>query len=240
MSRSRRTAPSTTVLRRALLGAALAAGLALVGCGAAGPPADAKTSVVSFVGLDCSSCGDELAQKIAKRDGVYSAKFDKRRAELIVVAAPTFDVLAAAKQDKSQDPFELVLGAGKGSYIPWKEPPPGADVKTIAEDGVDVPDLAPHLVSGKVTVMEFGAKWCEPCRELDEHLLGVLQARSDVAYRKLDVGDWDTPLGTRYLKGVSALPYVIVFDKTGAKVDAISGLDVKRVDAAIAKGAGAP
>lgn len=240
MSRTPRATPPSTLVRRALLAATLTAGLSLAGCGAAGPPADARTSVVSFVGLDCSGCGDELAQKLSKRDGVYSARFDKRRAELTVVAAPTFDVLAAARQDKSDEAFELVLGAGKGSYIPWKEAPPGADVKTIAEDGIDVPDLAPHLVAGKVTVMEFGAKWCEPCRELDEHLLGVLQARPDVAYRKLDVGDWDTPLGARYLKGVSALPYVIVFDKAGAKVDAISGLDLKRVDAAIAKGGATP
>lgn len=235
---SRRPRPPGAA-RRAVLGGVVAAGLALAGCGAAGPPADARTSVVSLVGLDCSSCGVDLARKLSKRDGVYSARFDRRRAELVVIAAPTFDVLAAAKQDRSKDPFELVLGAGQGSYIPWKEPPPGADVKTIAEDGVDVPDLAPHLVAGKVTVMEFGAPWCEPCRALDEHLLGVLQSRPDVAYRKLDVGDWDTPLGTRYLKGVAALPYVIVFDKAGAEVDAISGLDVKRIDAAIAKGAGA-
>jgi hypothetical protein len=69
-------------------------------------------------------------------------------------------------------------------------------------------------------------------------MLAVVQARTDVAYRKLDVGDWDIPFGARYLKDVPALPYVVVFDKGGARVDAISGLDVKRVDAAIAKGSG--
>lgn len=229
-------------IRRSILRLSLAAsvGLALTACGAAGPPAEARTTVVSFVGLDCSDCGDELAEKLKKREGVYSTSFDKRRAELTVVAAPTFDVLAAAKADKSDEPFELVLGAGKGTYLPWKPVPEGADIKTVVEGGVDVPDLKPHLVEGKVTLMDFGAKWCEPCRELDEHLAKVVAGRQDVAYRKLDVGDWDTPLGMRYLKGVAALPFVIVFDKTGKEVDRISGLDLKRVDAAIAKAAATP
>ena len=63
----------------------------------------------------------------------------------------------------------------------------------------------------------------------------MLASRSDLAYRKLDVGDWDTPLGARYLKGVKALPYVLVFDKGGKQVAAISGLDLPALDAALAK-----
>jgi hypothetical protein len=58
-----------------------------------------------------------------------------------------------------------------------------------------------------------------------------------VAYRKLDIGDWNTPLAKRYLKGVPQLPYVIVFSKTGQQVSAVSGMDVAKLDAAIAKGA---
>ena len=85
--------------------------------------------------------------------------------------------------------------------------------------------------------MDFSAKWCEPCRKLDEHVLKMLETRDDVAYRKLDVGDWDTPLGQRYLKDAKELPYVIIFDKNGNKVEILSGLDLVKFDAAVNKAA---
>jgi hypothetical protein len=65
----------------------------------------------------------------------------------------------------------------------------------------------------------------------------LLVDRKDVAYRKLDIGDWDTPLAQRYLKSVPALPFVMVFGANKVKVEEIAGLDLARVDKAIAKAA---
>lgn len=207
-----------------------------VSCGGSQIPADARTTVLSLSNLDCGECGDMLASNLAKQKGVYKAAFNKRRAEVTVVASPSFDVFTTAKQAAAKEEFQLVLGAGKGSYLAWAQSPAGADVKTVAKDGEDVPDLAPHLVKGKVTIVDFSAIWCEPCRTLDEHVLKTIEKRPDIAYRKLDVGDWDTPLAQRYLKGIPNLPYVIVFGKNGERVDAIAGLDLAKLDAAIAKG----
>ncbi len=219
------------------LGLAAALALTLAACGGAQVPKDARTTVLSFDNLDCSDCGHELAEKLGKKPGVYRTKFDNRTAELTVVAAPSFDVLGTAKGLAQGEEYRLELGAGKGHYIAWTKPPEGIDVQTVAKDGADVPDLLPHLVRGKVTVIDFGAIWCDPCRKLDDHMLATLQKRDDVAYRKLDIGDWDTPLAQRYLKNVPALPYVLVFGKNGEKVDSIAGLDLARLDAAIGKGA---
>jgi thiol-disulfide isomerase/thioredoxin len=152
------------------------------------------------------------------------------------MAAPSFDALGAAERLKGDEKFGLAVGAGKGSYLPWAQVK-GGDVKTVAEGGADVPSLEPHLAKGKVTVVDFSAIWCDPCRTLDEHMLKLVEARQDVAYRKLEIGDWDTPLAQRYLKTARQLPYVLVYDKGGRRIAEVSGLDLAAIEAAIQKAA---
>ncbi len=115
------------------------------------------------------------------------------------------------------------------------EPPPGADVATAVADGRDVPDVASLAVPAKVTIVDFFASWCPPCRDVDRHVVEMLGRRTDLAYRKLDIVDWDSPLAKHWLRSVPNLPYVIVLAPDGRQVDAISGLDLARLDAAIAK-----
>jgi thiol-disulfide isomerase/thioredoxin len=132
--------------------------------------------------------------------------------------------------------YELVPGAGKGSYVAPAPMPAGADVATIVTRGEDVPDMARHLVRGKITIVDFSAYWCEPCRKVDEHMAELFARRADLAYRKAEIVDWDSPIAEHYLKGLQALPIVVVYDKEGKRIDLISGLDLARLDAAIAKG----
>jgi thiol-disulfide isomerase/thioredoxin len=201
------------------------------------PPPDAQKVVVSLTRVDCAECGDEIVTDLRSRPGVYQAEFDKQQAEVSVVASPNFDVFTSVRQLAAQKGFDAALGAGKGQYLEGPKFPEGADVQVVTTDGTDVPDLAPVLVKGKVTVVDFSAKWCKPCRQIDEHMVNVLGVRHDVAYRKLDIGDWSTPLAKRYLKAVPQLPYVIVYDAAGTKVTAISGVDLGGLNAAIMKGA---
>ncbi len=209
-----------------------------VGC-AGGIPSDAKTTVLSFTELDCSGCGEDMAKTLINEDGIFKTAFNNRKAELTVIAEPDLDVFALALRKKPpSEEWELVAGAGKGNYIAWEKPKEGLDVIQVTTDGEDVESLEPHLAIGKVTIVDFSAKWCEPCRDLDKHVLKTLEGRTDLAYRKFDVGDWDTPLGARYLKEVKDLPYVVVFDKTGNRVGVVSGADLAALDALIKKAAG--
>lgn len=205
-----------------------------LGCGG-GIPSNAKTTVLSLQGLDCADCSTEFVAELKGTKGVYEARFDRRRAEMTLVAAPELDPLALLRPLAEKEHATVVVGAGQGRYLASKAPPPGADVVWIARDGADVPDLGAHLAKGKVTVFDFSAPWCGPCRAVDEHVLDKYASSADFAYRKLDVGDWDTPLAKRYLSEAGKLPHVLVFDPKGQRVEVISGLELGRLDAAIAR-----
>jgi thiol-disulfide isomerase/thioredoxin len=121
------------------------------------------------------------------------------------------------------------------SFDPLPAAPAGADLTEIVKAGEDVPALEPHVAAGKVTLFDFYAVWCAPCRKIDAHVAALLGRRSDIAVRKLNVVSWETPVAGRYLKNVPNLPYVVVYGKDGKRSGAVSGLDLDALDRLIAK-----
>lgn len=121
------------------------------------------------------------------------------------------------------------------TFDPLPVPPAAADVAELSKEGEDVPSLEPHAVKGKVTLFDFYAVWCAPCRRIDAHVFALLGKRSDIALRKLNMVSWETPLAGRYLENVPGLPYVVVYDKSGKRVGAVTGLDLGALDKAIAE-----
>jgi thiol-disulfide isomerase/thioredoxin len=121
------------------------------------------------------------------------------------------------------------------TFDPLPALPAGADLVELSKQGEDVPALEPHAPKGKVTLFDFYAVWCAPCRKIDAHVFALLGKRGDLAVRKLNVVSWETPLSARYLKGIPSLPYVLVYGKDGRQVAAVAGFDLAALDRAIAK-----
>lgn len=120
------------------------------------------------------------------------------------------------------------------TFDPLPELSEDADFAEIAHEGEDVPNLEAHAVKGKITLFDFYAVWCAPCRQVDAHVYGLLAKRKDLALRKLNVVSWETSLAARYLKEVPGLPYILVYGKDGKRAGAVEGFDLKKLDKAIA------
>ena len=120
------------------------------------------------------------------------------------------------------------------TFEPLPKLPDNADVVWLAKAGEDVPDLDAHAVRGKVTVFDFYAEWCAACRKVDGHVYKRLANGEALAYRKLNVHEWESALGQRYLKNVPSLPFVVVYGKDGKRSATLHGADLPAFDRAIA------
>lgn len=227
-------------MRRAVAVAVFLTVIGAISSGCGGIPSTARTTVLSMKDLDSLAGATRLAKAVSTQDGVYRVLFDKGKAEITVLADPDVDVLVVAGNLRAAgETYAIVEGAGQGSYKSWEKLVPDADVKVLNENGADIPELESSLAKGKVTIVDFSAKWCAPCRMLDAYVTERLKSRRDLAYRKIDILDWDSPVATHYMSDVRALPFVIVYGKDGKEVDRITGVDQDRLEAAIDAGASA-
>ena len=198
--------------------------------GAAPARAD-RVQVFSIQGADCGQCGDEIKDELKKVKGGKKAEFDIHKVELTVKLADGVadaDIVAAVERAG----MTAIAGPGQGSYLPHPTYPPGADVATLSEDGAAVGPLDKLRVAGKYTVFDIYADWCGPCRTVDERLRALVQARPDIAVRKLNVVDFDTPLAREMGARLEALPYVVVFSPSGKRTD-IEGVAFDKLDKAL-------
>jgi len=192
--------------------------------------------VLSLQGLDGPHCFTGIETELRKVKGVVGVTFDSRVVEARVETRRNVPSgqLEAAVADAG---YLAIPGPGQGKWVAPRGFPEGSDVAIVIEKGDDVPDVDALAVPGKVTVVDFFADWCGPCRHMDAHLVKVLSQRSDVAVRKVNIVDWNTPAARRLLKMSSGIPYLLVYAKDGAKVAAVAGVLPEQLDAAIAKGA---
>ncbi len=195
-----------------------------------------KPVILSLQGIDGGKALDVVKESLEKIKGVKKVSFDTRTVEARVEMTqrvPTAKLIAAVEDAG----FLAVEGPGQGKWMPPKGFPEGSDVGIVSETGDEVESLEGLAVPGKVTLIDFYADWCRPCRMIDEHVNELLQKRQDVAVRKINIVDWNTPAARQVLKYTSGIPFVIVYGKKGEKVGTVDGFMPRDLDAQIDRGA---
>ena len=94
-------------------------------------------------------------------------------------------------------------------------------------------DINQHLALGNVTVIEFYADWCGPCRRLSPSLEQMASSDPEIALRKIDIVNWRTPVAQEF--NVHSIPQVNVYDRRGRLVGTVVGADIDEIKRYVAQ-----
>lgn len=83
-------------------------------------------------------------------------------------------------------------------------------VTVIKEDGKKI-DLDAVLTQGKITILDFYADWCPPCRSIGPQLQKLAESDREVCLVKIDIKTWGTPVSQQF--NLKNIPNIRVFDR---------------------------
>lgn len=117
-------------------------------------------------------------------------------------------------------------------YVAPPPPPPRPKSATASVTGARSPasgSIQPER--GKITIVDFYADWCGPCRKIGPVLEKIAEGNSDIVLQKINV-DKHRDLMQEY--NVNGIPHIIIYDKQADVVDTVIGADENRVRKAVA------
>jgi thioredoxin len=88
---------------------------------------------------------------------------------------------------------------------------------------------------GKITIVDFYADWCGPCRKIGPVLEKIAESNPDIVLQRVNV-DQHRDVVQEY--NITGIPHIIIYDKAGGEVDTIVGADERRVRKAVADAVG--
>jgi copper chaperone CopZ len=186
-------------------------------------PLFGDTLTFKVVGIDCGGCVPPVTKALKKVDGVKSVKVDAK--------AMTATVDVPADFDREQLRTALA-NAGFGAAFAGeqaRELQPVSDeiAKTLDiasyTDGKRV-DFAKITAAGKITIVDFYADWCGPCKVLEARIEHLMLANSDLALRRVNIGKWDNDAAKQATQlHAEELPYIRVYDAHGKFVTDVTG-----------------
>jgi len=131
----------------------------------------------------------------------------------VLGAAFTYDL---ALSESVSDPATHFLGtSGEG------------DVREL--DVVPEQPVSAYAIPARVTVIEFFAVWCPPCRHVESDLRRIASENPDVAVRTVDA-DRATELVKSLGRGPFALPIVVVFGRNGEERGRVLGYSPREIE----------
>lgn len=94
-------------------------------------------------------------------------------------------------------------------------------------------DVTKHLALGNVTIVDFYADWCGPCKQISPTLEQMAKNDPEIAVRKIDIVEWTSPVAKQY--HVSVLPQINIYNRAGKLVGTVTGVNAEKVQRYVAQ-----
>ena len=116
-----------------------------------------------------------------------------------------------------QERSEQRIQAGKSNAAKRKQYMDQTEKKyvDIRHNGAEI-TVQELAVPGKITVVDFYADWCAPCRKIAPYLVKLSEQHPDIVVRKVDIVNWNSPVAKQWK--LRSIPNMRVYDRNGKQV----------------------
>ena len=97
-------------------------------------------------------------------------------------------------------------------------------------------DISKHLALGNVTIVDYYADWCGPCKQVSPALEQLAKSDPEIALRKVDIVNWKSPVARQYR--ITSIPRVEIYGRKGELVGTVSGASADQVRQYVAQAKG--
>ncbi len=94
---------------------------------------------------------------------------------------------------------------------------------------INITDL---LARNKITIFDFYADWCGPCRAFSPKVERLIENNPNLALRKVDIVTWKSELSRQIAREyqMSGLPFILVFNDSGKLLGRVEGNYIEKIE----------
>ncbi|MBN4072264.1 cation transporter [Flavobacteriales bacterium AH-315-E23] len=192
------------------------------------------THTFRIEGMTCNNCANTATKALSKMKGVSSAKVVFESKTATVVAADSITREDLRQKIKSIN-FEALFDSDSLAPELTKEEKEKLNIQVVK--GGDKIKVKDYLATDTITIFDFYADWCGPCRVFSPKLERLLIDHPKVKLVKVDIVAWKSALSKQLTKEYQfpALPFVLIFDDQGKLLGKVQGNFIEKVEAVLNK-----